>query len=212
MNQVRNERWGRTAVCAAVLAKSLGRTYRSARILSRSCPSVPYQYELHSVYVSQTCRRIEYSNLKYKELLDSVSFVAERRNFVAAIMQRQYWQLISYHPYLSAPLTIKRMRLILLACLGRSVSSGSLLWMPFGMMSGIGRGMGILDGGGDRRRGKGSFGGEFGASHCNQCDATLPKLLWARLVLMATHSVCRRKRLMPFRYISKILTHARVAS
>jgi len=28
--------------------------------------------------------------------------------------------------------------------------------------------MGVLDWGGDRRRGKGSFGGEFGASHCNQ--------------------------------------------
>jgi len=31
----------------------------------------------------------------------------------------------------------------------------------------------VLDGGGDRRRGKSSFGGEFGASHCNQlglCD------------------------------------------
>jgi len=34
--------------------------------------------------------------------------------------------------------------------------------------------MGVLDGGGDRRRGRDSFGGEFGASHCNQwdlCDA-----------------------------------------
>jgi len=46
--------------------------------------------------------------------------------------------------------------------------------MPFGVVRGVGRGMGVLDGGGDRRRGKGSFGGEFGASHCNQwglCDA-----------------------------------------
>ena len=37
-------------------------------------------------------------------------------------------------------------------------------------------GMGVLDFGGDRRRGRGSFGAEseFGASHCNQwglCDA-----------------------------------------
>jgi len=29
--------------------------------------------------------------------------------------------------------------------------------MPFGMVSGVGRRMGVLDGGGDRRRGKGSF-------------------------------------------------------
>ena len=40
--------------------------------------------------------------------------------------------------------------------------------MPFGMARGVGRGMGVLDGGADRRRGRGSFGGEFGASHCNQ--------------------------------------------
>jgi len=29
--------------------------------------------------------------------------------------------------------------------------------MPFGMMSGVGRGMGILDGGGDRRRERAGF-------------------------------------------------------
>ena len=40
--------------------------------------------------------------------------------------------------------------------------------MPFGVVSGVGRGMGVLDKGGYRRRGKGSFGGEFGASHSNQ--------------------------------------------
>ena len=37
--------------------------------------------------------------------------------------------------------------------------------------------MGVLDWGGDRRR-RGSFGGEFGASHCNQwglCDALFSK-------------------------------------
>jgi len=57
--------------------------------------------------------------------------------------------------------------------------------MPFRMVSAVGRGMGVLDGGGDRRRERDSFDGECGASHCNQwglCDAALPKLLWARLV------------------------------
>jgi len=52
--------------------------------------------------------------------------------------------------------------------------------MPFGVVSGVGRGMGVLDGDGDRPRGMGSFGSEFGASHCNQwgfCDAALLKLL-----------------------------------
>ena len=40
--------------------------------------------------------------------------------------------------------------------------------MPFGVVSGAGRGMGVLDRDGDRRRGKGSFGGKCGASYCNQ--------------------------------------------
>jgi len=34
--------------------------------------------------------------------------------------------------------------------------------MPFGVVSGVGRGMGMLDGGGDRQRGKGSFGVNLG--------------------------------------------------
>jgi len=36
------------------------------------------------------------------------------------------------------------------------------------MVSEVGLGMGVLDGGGDCRRVRGSFVGEFGASHCNQ--------------------------------------------
>jgi len=40
--------------------------------------------------------------------------------------------------------------------------------MPFGMVSGVVLGMRLLEFGGDRRRGRGSFGREFGASHCNQ--------------------------------------------
>jgi len=40
--------------------------------------------------------------------------------------------------------------------------------MPFGVVSGVGRGMSVLDGDGYRRRGRDSFEGEFGASHCNQ--------------------------------------------
>jgi len=46
--------------------------------------------------------------------------------------------------------------------------------MPFGMVNEVGLGMGVLDFCGDRRRGNGSFRGEFVASHCNQwglCDA-----------------------------------------
>jgi len=54
-----------------------------------------------------------------------------------------------------------------------------------GMVSGVGRGMGVLDGGRYRRRGRSTFGGEFESSHCNQwglCYTALPKLLWAVLV------------------------------
>jgi len=47
--------------------------------------------------------------------------------------------------------------------------------MPFGVMSGVGLGMGVLDGGGNCQRGKEeAVCGEFGVSHCNQwdlCDA-----------------------------------------
>jgi len=34
--------------------------------------------------------------------------------------------------------------------------------MPFGVVSGVGLGMSVLDFGGDRRRGRGSFGVNFG--------------------------------------------------
>jgi len=34
--------------------------------------------------------------------------------------------------------------------------------MPFGVMSGVDGGMGVLDTGGDRRRGRGSFVGKCG--------------------------------------------------
>jgi len=57
--------------------------------------------------------------------------------------------------------------------------------MPLGMVSGVGRGMGVLDRGRDRRRGRGSFGVELGLSHCTHCglcDVALPILLWAVLV------------------------------
>ena len=40
--------------------------------------------------------------------------------------------------------------------------------MLFGMVSGVGQGMGVLVGDSYCQRGRGSFGGEFGASHFNQ--------------------------------------------
>jgi len=42
------------------------------------------------------------------------------------------------------------------------------IWMPFAVVSGVSRGMGVLDGGGDHQRGRNSFGSKGGASHCNQ--------------------------------------------
>jgi len=54
--------------------------------------------------------------------------------------------------------------------------------------------MGVLDRGGDRSsKGRGSFGGVFGASHCNQCGlccvvvqerCAVRKLLWGGLVIL----------------------------
>ena len=40
--------------------------------------------------------------------------------------------------------------------------------MLFMVVSGVGLGSSVLDFGGDRRRRRGSLGGEFAASHCNQ--------------------------------------------
>jgi len=45
------------------------------------------------------------------------------------------------------------------------------IWMLFGVISGIGREIGVLYGSGDRQMGRGSFGGKCGASHCNQWDS-----------------------------------------
>jgi len=42
--------------------------------------------------------------------------------------------------------------------------------MPFGVVSGVGRGMGVLDGA-VIVEGEGAVWGEFGASHCNQLDS-----------------------------------------
>jgi len=73
--------------------------------------------------------------------------------------------------------------------------------MPFRVVSEVGRGIGVLNGGGDRRRERGSFGGKCGPSHCNQwglcgvvilCrtggDAALPKLLWDFLLIQRGNS------------------------
>jgi len=52
--------------------------------------------------------------------------------------------------------------------------------MLFGMVSGVGRGMDVLDGVVISSKGKGQFWGDFGASNCNQwglCDAAFLKLL-----------------------------------
>jgi len=43
--------------------------------------------------------------------------------------------------------------------------------MPFGVVSGIGRGIGVLDRSGDCRRGRGSFRGQCGTSHCYQWNS-----------------------------------------
>ena len=42
--------------------------------------------------------------------------------------------------------------------------------IPFGTVSEVGRVMSVLDGGGDHRRGRGSFRGDFVASDSNQCE------------------------------------------
>jgi len=64
--------------------------------------------------------------------------------------------------------------------------TGDWIRMPFPVVSGVGRGMGVLDKGGDRRRGRGSSVGEFGTSNYNQLGRrrALPKLLWGGLIFL----------------------------
>jgi len=54
--------------------------------------------------------------------------------------------------------------------------------MPFDVMCGVGRGMGALDGGGDRRKGRDSLGVNLGRPVVTN-DAALPKLLCAASVM-----------------------------
>jgi len=42
--------------------------------------------------------------------------------------------------------------------------------MPFGVVSGVGRGMSVLAGGGDRRMERGSFGSKHKTFRCKQWD------------------------------------------
>ena len=79
--------------------------------------------------------------------------------------------------------------------------------IPFGW-SGVGRGMGVLNRGGDRRRGKGSFGSEFGVFHCNQWGLccvvfrerrALPKLIWEDLLSLHTEYVWDTKFIACYR-------------
>ena len=64
--------------------------------------------------------------------------------------------------------------------------------MPFDIVGWMGPGMRQLVGFGDRSTGKGTFGGEFGVSYCNQLGffgvrarrGPFPKLLWADLLVV----------------------------
>jgi len=105
--------------------------------------------------------------------------------------------------FLAASLTIKRKRLLVQTCrqycvsvclsgclmVGRSVwrvycgKTADSIWMPFGVVSGVGRGMGVLDGW-KSLKGMDSFGGKCGTSHCNQwrlCGVViLCRKMWRR--------------------------------
>jgi len=84
-NQVRDECWRRAAGCPAVLAKSLGCTYWSAGVLSRSCPSVPYQYVLHSVCISQLATELTGLNWSIKNFWIAFPSLQKKRDFMAAM-------------------------------------------------------------------------------------------------------------------------------
>jgi len=59
--------------------------------------------------------------------------------------------------------------------------------MPFGVVSGVGQGMGVLDGGVDLRMGRGSFRDEFGRPivTSGDGDALFPNYFGEDLLLFA---------------------------
>jgi len=64
--------------------------------------------------------------------------------------------------------------------------------MPFGVVSGVSQGMGVLDGGGDRRRGRGNFVDECGASHYSQwtlCCVIVRNCVQIDVVLRCEYSI-----------------------
>jgi len=82
--------------------------------------------------------------------------------------------------------SVERKRVLVLTCrqfhlsglsvwltVGRSVrrvhcgNTAHWISMTFGLVSVVGQGMGVLDGGGDRQRGRSSFGSKHGTFHCN---------------------------------------------
>ena len=72
-------------------------------------------------------------------------------------------------------------------CIMAKRLSGSGCRLEWRLVSGIGRGMGVLDRAGDCQRKRGSFGGEVEMSNCNQwglCDAALLKLLRGLVMLL----------------------------
>jgi len=79
-----------------------------------------------------------------------------------------------------------------LICLSlRKVYCGKMAdWIQvlLGVVSGVGRGIGVLDRAGDHQRGRGSFGGEFGASSCNQIVMLFPNYFGEDLLLNAKYS------------------------
>jgi len=56
-------------------------------------------------------------------------------------------------------------------------------------VSGVGIGMGVLDFGGDRPRGRGSLGGEFAASHYNQWGLMLHRCVEVRKAIKLSFGV-----------------------
>jgi len=74
-----------------------------------------------------------------------------------SIQHKQYWNRTFAYP------------ICLYVCPGMNCGKmADWIWMLFGVMGGVSWGIDVLDQGGDRWSRRGSFGSEFGVSHCNQ--------------------------------------------
>ena len=113
---------------------------------------------------------------KRQQLADADSTQSVSRIAIQSMEHKRVLEQSCHQSHLSVCLSVCQ----LVCPTGYCDKTTNWVWMPFGVVSGVGRGMGVLDGGWRLLKGKGQFGSKCGSSHYNQLggDAPHPKLLY----------------------------------